>query len=115
MPTPATLLIQSCEAGDPMADIELTNDQAAAFLGIAPQTLVVWRMQGRSPPSYKVGRSVMYLRRVLEEFRSQRCPYCWALLGPSPSLSASAPNQASPAEPVQKPQAKPVLHLKLRG
>jgi len=63
-----------------MADTDLDNEEAAEFLGIAPQTLVVWRMQGRSPEFYKIGRTVYYRRQVLEEFRSQHCPHCFAPL-----------------------------------
>jgi hypothetical protein len=52
------------------ADTDLDNDEAAEFLGIAAQTLIVWRMRGRSPEFYKNGRAVYYRRAVLEELQS---------------------------------------------
>ncbi len=44
----------------------LTEDQAAEFLSIKPQTLAVWRMTGRNDlPYVKVGRAVRYRRADL--------------------------------------------------
>lgn len=35
----------------------LTNEQAAALLGIKPKTLEIWRIKGKSPPFLKLGRA----------------------------------------------------------
>ncbi len=51
----------------------LTRDEAAAFLGIKPQTLAVWLSAGRySLPCIKVGRLVRYRLRDLEAFLESR-------------------------------------------
>lgn len=47
----------------------LTPEQAAAHLGIKPQTLAVWRNTNRRKlPYVKVGSSVRYRRQDLEQF-----------------------------------------------
>lgn len=38
----------------------LTNKDAAALLGLKPNTLDIWRIQGKGPIYRKVGRSVRY-------------------------------------------------------
>jgi hypothetical protein len=52
----------------------LTPSQAAEYIGgVKPQTLAVWRMQGRGPRFVKVsGRHVRYRVRDLDEFLAAR-------------------------------------------
>jgi excisionase family DNA binding protein len=51
----------------------LTREQAAEYLGIAPQTLAVWASTGRySLPMIKVGRCARYRRRDLDKFLESR-------------------------------------------
>jgi hypothetical protein len=50
-------------------DSGLDTEEAAEFLGFAPQTLSVWRMQGRGPEFYKADRRVKYSMQALEDFR----------------------------------------------
>lgn len=38
----------------------LSNDEAARFLAIAPQTLATWRCRERGPAYYKIGRMAYY-------------------------------------------------------
>jgi hypothetical protein len=50
----------------------VNTKQASAFLGIAPETLEVWRSTRRQNlPYLKVGRSVRYLMGDLRKFISQ--------------------------------------------
>lgn len=44
----------------------LNNAEAAALLSIKPNTLEIWRLQGRSPRFLKIGRSVRYRMSDLE-------------------------------------------------
>ena len=53
---------------DRPVDRLLTRKEAAAFLGLAEQTLAVWGMSGRHLPVVKVGRSVRYKLRDLQKF-----------------------------------------------
>ena len=51
----------------------LKREQAAAYLGIKPQTLAVWHTTGRYRlPVVKVGRAVRYRMSDLDEFLSRR-------------------------------------------
>jgi hypothetical protein len=52
-------------------DAGLSNEEAAEILGIAPQTLAVWRMQGRGPEFHKVGKRVEYSQRAVREFEEK--------------------------------------------
>jgi hypothetical protein len=53
---------------------DLLNEQeAATLLSVAPGTLSVWRFTGRyNVPFIKVGRSVRYSQRALEEWLTRR-------------------------------------------
>ena len=43
--------------------------EAAAYLGIAPNTLAVWACTGRYPiPMVKIGRLAKYRKRDLDQF-----------------------------------------------
>jgi hypothetical protein len=51
----------------------LNNNQAAAFLGVTPRTLEVWRCTKRhSIPYIKVGRLVKYRQSSLENWLATR-------------------------------------------
>jgi excisionase family DNA binding protein len=51
----------------------LTEQQAAAVLGIKPTTLQVWRSTARyALPFVKVGRLVRYRRSALDQFLNKR-------------------------------------------
>jgi excisionase family DNA binding protein len=51
----------------------LTREQAAAYLGVRPQTLAVWASAGRyNLPMVRVGRSVRYRVADLEKWLSAR-------------------------------------------
>jgi hypothetical protein len=93
-----------------MAD-DLDNEAAADVLGIAAQTLAAWRMQGKGPEFYKTGGRVRYRRQVLELFRAQHCPSCFALL---PAASTTPPPKVEIKGPTA-PLARPLMHLKLKA
>lgn len=46
----------------------LTLQKAAAYLGISPNTLYVWRHRRQGPPSFQMGRRVMYRISALDEW-----------------------------------------------
>ncbi|WP_371679778.1 helix-turn-helix transcriptional regulator [Streptomyces sp. NBC_01276] len=51
----------------------LTVAQAAAYLGISPNTLYVWRHRREGPPSFTMGsRRVMYRVAALDEWIEQQ-------------------------------------------
>ena len=51
----------------------LTRTEAAAYLGIKPQTLAVWATTHRyALPYTKIGRAVRYKLRDLDRFISRR-------------------------------------------
>ena len=62
-----------------LPDGRLTADDAAAYLGLSPKTLAVWRCQGRGPRFVKFGR-VFYFQSDLDawiathERLTQTCP-----------------------------------------
>ena len=57
------------EATELEHDAGLDTEGAAEFLGVAENTLCVWRMQGRGPEFYKLDRRVRYSMQALEDFR----------------------------------------------
>ncbi|MGK9461335.1 helix-turn-helix transcriptional regulator [Streptomyces sp. G6] len=46
----------------------LTLPRAAEYLGISPNTLYVWRHRRHGPPSFRMGRRVMYRITALDEW-----------------------------------------------
>ena len=46
----------------------LTTEETAAFLHVPLSTLRHWISTGSAPPSAKIGRRRMFLKRSLEEF-----------------------------------------------
>lgn len=51
---------------------KLNNQEAAAFLGVRPNTLEVWRCKHMGPRYSKLGRRVLYDIADLEEFFASR-------------------------------------------
>lgn len=47
------------------------EDEAAARLGVKPNTLAKWRMQGRGPRFVKIGRLVRYDDADIDAFLEQ--------------------------------------------
>jgi len=56
----------------PEAKRMLIAEDAAAYLGLATQTLAKLRLSGDSPPYFKVGRRVLYERDELDAWLAQR-------------------------------------------
>ncbi|MCQ2363541.1 MAG: helix-turn-helix domain-containing protein [Acidaminococcaceae bacterium] len=52
---------------------KLNTLDAAEYLGIQPNTLEVWRSQGKGPRYAKLGRRVMYDLNDLENWFSAQC------------------------------------------
>ena len=51
----------------------LTRGQAAAYLGVTPRTLAVWKSTGRYKlPCVKIGRLAKYRKADLDAFIEQR-------------------------------------------
>jgi len=49
----------------PSKPILLKTTEAAEFLGIKPNTLAIWRLQGKGPVFKKMGKLVKYLESDL--------------------------------------------------
>jgi helix-turn-helix protein len=55
------------------SDPALDDKAAAAYLGVKPQTLAVWRCTGRYDlPFEKIGARVRYRQSALDAFRARR-------------------------------------------
>lgn len=59
---------QTSDRDDPL----LITDDAAAYVGLARQTLAEMRVSGESPPYHKVGRRVMYRKSDLDAWLAAR-------------------------------------------
>lgn len=57
-------------AGD--AERALTVDEAAQLLSVSVKTLKAWRRLGKGPVFVKLGRSVRYTMRPLDQFTNER-------------------------------------------
>ena len=55
-----------------MSNRKLSTNEAAAFLGIRPNTLEVWRTQKRGPKYSKIGSRVLYDISDLEAYFASR-------------------------------------------
>lgn len=55
---------------DPMRE-----EDAAAYLGIARNTLRFWRSQGRGPAYRKLGKTVVYARQDLDAWNAQNLTF----------------------------------------
>ena len=54
---------------------KLSTQEAAAFLGVKPNTLEVWRTKHRGPRYAKIGSRVLYDPEDLEAFFAARAVY----------------------------------------
>lgn len=54
---------------------KLNTRDAAAYLGLKPGTLAVWRCQNRGPAYHKIGRRVLYDFNDLEAYASAHTVY----------------------------------------
>ena len=54
---------------------KLNTQEAAAYLGIRPNTLEVWRCKHRGPKYSKIGSRVLYALEDLETFFTARAVY----------------------------------------
>ena len=52
---------------------KLNTQEAAAYLGIQPNTLEVWRCKHKGPRYAKLGSRVMYDIEDLEDWFASRC------------------------------------------
>lgn len=68
----ATISDQLMAAKGEQAEGDLVDtDAASKILRIKADTLSVWRCRGDGPKYFKIGRTVRYSRRDLEEFMRQ--------------------------------------------
>lgn len=51
-----------------LPDGRLTREDAAAYLGMKPKTLAMWFIEGKGPPSVKVGGRRFYYKDALDAF-----------------------------------------------
>ena len=51
-----------------LPDGRMTREDAAHYLGLKPKTLAMWEMQGKGPPSVKVGGRRFYFKNALDTF-----------------------------------------------
>lgn len=57
----------------PGADRRMTTKEAAAYLGLAPNTLEIWRCLHRPGPAYiKLGAKVVYAQSALDAYLRQQ-------------------------------------------
>ena len=54
--------------GGTMKNEFLNTEELAAFLGIKPQTINIWRMKHKGPSYIKIGRNVRYKRQDIESW-----------------------------------------------
>ncbi len=50
----------------------LSTNEAATFLGLSPQTLQRWRLEGKGPMFHKFGRRAMYAEADLQGWASKQ-------------------------------------------
>jgi predicted DNA-binding transcriptional regulator AlpA len=55
-----------------MSSKKLNTEEAAAFLGVKPCTLEVWRCKKKGPKYAKLGSRVMYDQQELENWFASR-------------------------------------------
>ena len=58
-------------ASSAACDLPLRVKDAAAFLGVSPQTVYLWVERRRIPHLRVMGRNIRFLRSELEPFRAQ--------------------------------------------
>ncbi len=65
--------MNSTQSPQSAPDARLAENEAAAYLGVKPTTLQIWRSTKRYPLAYiKVGRLVRYRLSDLDAFLAQR-------------------------------------------
>ena len=55
----------------PDDDACFSNEVAAEILGIAPQTLSLWRLHGKGPKFRKIGGRIEYTRAAISEYLAE--------------------------------------------
>jgi hypothetical protein len=73
-------------------DLPLSDAEAAAVLGVKPETLATQRSKGKGPKYLKSGRRVFYTKRLLKEYLATclRTPEPAAVRRQRKSLAAEA-------------------------
>ncbi len=51
-----------------LPDGRMDRQNAALYIGMKPKTLAMWEMEGRGPPSIKVGGKRFYFKADLDRF-----------------------------------------------
>lgn len=51
-----------------LPDGRMTREDAARYLGMKPKTLAMWALQGKGPPSVRVGGRRFYFKDALDAF-----------------------------------------------
>ena len=75
-----------------MSPIKLLNNaQTAELIGVRPNTLEIWRIQGKGPAYRKVGRLVRYIEAEVQ-------PTITTLIGLAEALDISASNLVQETE-----------------
>jgi len=69
-------LRSSLEQKPKTANELMTEAEAAEYLRVKPQTLAVWRSQGRPPSYLKAGNSVRYKLSALIDYTKQQTIEC---------------------------------------
>lgn len=64
--------MQSGDDTAPTVEAPLTENEAAAWLRVAPRTLARWRREGRAPNHSKVSNRAVYRTADLESFLAAR-------------------------------------------
>jgi hypothetical protein len=66
-PPPLALAVETVRVRG-LPDGRLSRADAARYLGVTPKTLSMWQLEGKGPPSVKVGGRVFYYRSALDAF-----------------------------------------------
>ena len=84
-----------------MMDDLISRKDAAAFLGVSPNSLAVWASTGRhAVPFIKVGRKVYYSKTALSEWLIRRS------VTASPGRSGASPMDSQPRTLVARQRAR---------
>ena len=51
-----------------LPDGRMTRENAATYLGLKPKTLAMWAMEGKGPPTRRVGGRVFYYKNDVDAF-----------------------------------------------
>ena len=51
-----------------LPDGRMSREDAAKYLGYEPKTLAMWSLEGKGPPSVKVGGRRFYYKAALDSF-----------------------------------------------